>query len=285
MVIITLVLISLFILSQFNGLINAITGALSAVLTPFLIAFFVNFLIFPLVVYAEDKGIRPRWLIVTIIYVIIFSILGFLVYILTPIVAEQLRELVFERSIVIYNNVTKQVEALNVQDNQILQNIFSTTQTGIQKYIEETVTAITTSIPKIFSAVLTVILTPIILFYILKDHNQIGEGFYKIVPLQFKEHFVELVKRINETIGLYIRGQIIIMFGIGVFASLVYTLIGLDYALVFGVIVGLTNIIPYIGATVSAIVPVTYAILTDDVLFACVHNGTLVPCSIISLID
>ena len=41
-------------------------GAIRAVIIPFLIAFFVNFLIYPLVVYAENKGIRPRWLIVSL---------------------------------------------------------------------------------------------------------------------------------------------------------------------------------------------------------------------------
>lgn len=265
MLIITLVLTSLYIFSQFSGFISSIRAALSAVLTPFLIAFFINFLIFPIVVYAEDKGLRPRWLIVTFIYLVIFSILGLLFYVLTPLVAQQLQSLVFVRIPGIYENVIKELETLNIQDNELLQNILTSTQTGIKDYILNTVIAITTQVPNIISSIFTVVLTPIILFYVLKDHNQIGEGFYKIVPVKYKEHFVELVKRINATLGLYIRGQIIIMFGIGVIASLGYTLIGLDYALVFGVIVGLTNIIPYIGATLSAIVPVTYALLTGTV--------------------
>jgi putative permease len=155
--------------------------------------------------------------------------------------------------------------SLNLNDNPTLNNIYEQIQVGIQKYLTEAVVSASTSISNIISFIFTLVLSPIILFYMLKDHNEISEGIYNIIPIKYKIHFAELVKRANETLGLYIRGQIILMVGIAVISTLGYTLIGLDNAILFGIIVGLTNIIPYIGATLAAVVPVTYSLLTGDV--------------------
>lgn len=265
LLIIALILGSLYIFSQFNGFISSIKAALNAVLIPFLIAFFINFLIYPLVIYAEDKGIRPRWLIVSLLYVLIFSILGVILWQIIPLVSKQLEDLFLRKLPEIYDDITQRIGDLDLENSPMLANIYEQTQQGIQKYLISAVTTVTTSVTSIVSFIFTLVLTPIILFYFLKDHNQISEGFYKIVPLKYKDHFIELIKRINDSLGLYIRGQVIIMFGIGVLSTLGYTLIGLDNAVLFGLIVGLTNIIPYIGATIAAIVPVTYSLLTGDV--------------------
>jgi predicted PurR-regulated permease PerM len=263
MVIVTLVLLSLFIFSQFTGLIGAVRGTFKSVVTPFLVAFFINFLIYPIVVYLEDKGLRPRWLIVALIFAVILGIFVVVFTILTPIIVDQLIELIDIRIPALYQGILDSIQSLNL-DNELVDEIITSTQAGIKSTALKAVTGLTTSIPKIFSGIMTVVLIPIILFYMLKDRNKIGEGFYKVVPVSFREHFVVLVKRINDTIGLYLRGQFIIMFGIGSIATLGYKLIGLDYAIVFGVVVGLTNIIPYVGATIAAIVPVTYALLAKD---------------------
>lgn len=265
LVIIALILGCLYIFSQFEGFITSVMGALKAVLTPFLIAFFINFLIYPLVVYAEDKGVRPRWLIVTLLYALIFGLLGIILWQVTPLVIEQLKDLILGKIPIIFNEFNERIENLHLEDSPSLLNIYNEIQEGINGYLTNAAVNAGTSVPGIISFMFTLILSPIILFYMLKDHNQIGEGFYKIVPVKYKEHFIELTKRANDTLGLYIRGQIIIMFGIAVISTLGYTLIGLDKAILFGIIVGLTNIIPYIGATIAAIVPVTYALLTGNV--------------------
>lgn len=264
MIIVTLILTSLYIFSQFDGFISSVGGALSAVLVPFLIAFFINFLIYPLVIYAENKGLRPRWLVVTFIYLIIFTILGVILYLIIPIVAQQVQELFLYKLKNIIETYQEDIRRI-LSESEKLKNIYDNILLRLSANAELIIQKFATSIPSIFGSIFTIVLTPIILFYYLKDHNEIGEGIYKIVPIKYKEHFFELTKRINQTIGLYIRGQVIIMFGIGVISTLGYTLVGLDYAIVFGIIVGLTNIIPYVGATISAVVPVAYTLITGDV--------------------
>ncbi|MDF2699903.1 MAG: hypothetical protein K0Q49_1459 [Haloplasmataceae bacterium] len=265
LLVILLALASIYIFSQFTGFINAIRNAVSAVLTPFVLAFFINFLIFPVVRFAEDKGVRPRWLIVGIIYLIIFGLLAIFIYWVGPKVVTELKDLFTDKIPKIVDNITKRISGLDFENSPTIMNIIDKTQSGIESYLIIAVTAITTSIPGIIDWIFTIVLTPIILFYFLKDHSEIGEGIYKAVPAKLQHHFIELVKKVNDTLGLYIRGQVIIMFGIGTIATLGYTLIKLDYAILFGVIVGLTNIIPYIGATIAAIFPVGYSLLAGGV--------------------
>lgn len=265
LIIITLVLVCFYIIAQFSGLINNIMGAIRAVIIPFLIAFFVNFLIYPLVVYAENKGIRPRWLIVSLLYVIIFGTIGVVVWQITPIVIEQLKDLVLNEIPKIYDNFNEYIAKLNLDESETLKNIYEQIQTGLQSYLISAIVSAGTSVSNLISLIFTLVLSPIILFYMLKDHSEISEGIYSIVPVKYKIHFAELVKRTNDTIGLYIRGQLILMVTIAVVATLGYTIIGLDNSILFGIIVGLTNIIPYIGATIAAIVPITYSLLTGDV--------------------
>ena len=265
LVIITLILVCIYIIGQFSGFINSIIGAIKAVLIPFLIAFFINFLIYPLVVYAEDKGLRPRWLIISLLYVIIFGIIGVVIWQLTPLVIEQLKDLVLNEIPKIYNNFNKFIEDLKLEDSPTLHNIYEQIQVGLQGYLTSAIVSAGTSVSSIISFIFTLVLSPIILFYMLKDHSEISQSIYNIVPVKYKIHFAELVKRANDTLGLYIRGQIIIMVLIAVVSTLGYTIIGVDNAIIFGIIVGLTNIIPYIGATIAAIVPMTYSLLTGDV--------------------
>lgn len=264
LVIITLSLLSLYVFSQFTGFITSVRDAIRSVLVPFLIAFFINFLIYPLVIYAEEKGIRPRWIIVAFLYVVIFSIIGVILWIVTPLVIEQVKDLVLNKIPSIYESFRQRIEELHLEDHPALLNIYNQIQDGIQKYLTSAVVSAGTQVSRITSFIFTIVLSPIILFYMLKDHSEIGEGLYKVVPKKYQIHYIEITKRINETLGLYIRGQIILMCGIAVVATVGYTLIGLDYAILFGIIVGLTNIIPYIGATIAAIVPVTYSLLTGS---------------------
>lgn len=259
--IITLVLLALFLVSQFSGIIGSIKAAISSVVVPFLTAFFISFLIYPIVVFLEDKGLRPRWLVVSLIFILIAGLVILVFSIIIPIVTAQLSELITDRLPALYQSM---LSAIEKYEYEFIDDILKMTQSGLKTYALNAVTKITTSIPILFEVIVTMVLIPIILFFMLKDRDHIADGIVSVVPSRFRDHFIILTKRINDTIGLYFRGQFIIMFAIGTVATLGYMVIGLDYAIVFGVIVGLTNIIPYIGATIAAVIPVTYSLLAKD---------------------
>lgn len=260
--ILTLTLIALFVFSQFRGVVSAIREGLKSVIIPFLVAFLFNFILYPVVEFFEDKGLRPRWLIVSVIFLVIFGLLVGTVVWVSPYVFKQLNQLINDRIPAIFQNLMESLKRLNISP-EVIEQITKSIQDGVQKQALDLLTSLK-SFSLIFDALVTVILIPIILFFMMKDYDQVGEGIIQAVPNRFRGHFTELSKRINEVIGLYLRGQFLIMFGIGTVATIGYSLIGLDYAVLFGIIVGITNIIPYIGATIAAIIPVSYALLSSS---------------------
>lgn len=261
--IITLSLISLYVFSQFRGLIGAISAGLKSVIIPFFVAFIFNFILYPIVEYFEDKGVRPRWLIVSLIFLVIFGILIGIIVWISPRVVEQLNQLITERIPSLFTNVMQSLERLNFNPS-LIDKISSSIQKTLEKQADGIIPQLTKSFSLLFELMVTIVLIPIILFFMMKDYDQVGEGILRAVPRKWREHFTVLSKRINDVIGLYLRGQFLIMFAIGIFATIAYSLIGLDYAILFGIIVGITNIIPYIGATVAAIIPVSYALLSKS---------------------
>ena len=261
--IITLSLIALFVFSQFKGLVSAISAGLKSVIVPFLVAFLFNFILYPIVEFFEDKGVRPRWLIVSVIFLVIFGILIGIIVWVSPYVVHQLNQLITERFPAIFDNLMESLERMNFSPD-LIDQVTGQLRSGVESYVLTLIESLSKSLSLLFEVLVTIVLIPIILFFMMKDYDLVGDGILKAVPSRWREHFAILSKRINEVTGLYLRGQFLIMIGIGTVATIGYSLIGLDYAILFGIIVGLTNIIPYIGATIAAIVPVTYALLSSS---------------------
>ncbi|MCX8049485.1 MAG: AI-2E family transporter [Methylohalobius sp.] len=111
------------------------------------------------------------------------------------------------------------------------------------------------SLINIISIIIYVILVPVLVFFFLKDKQNILTWFKQYLPRDI--HLTAQVWRnVDVQIGNYIRGKVIeilIIFGV---SYVTFALLHLNYALLLSVLVGLSVIIPYIGATV-----VTFPIL------------------------
>lgn len=79
-----------------------------------------------------------------------------------------------------------------------------------------------------------------------------------------KEKVKMIISRSGQITGKYLSGVFIVVCILSVINSVGLLIIGLDHAIFFGIMVGICNIIPYIGVPLSAILPVTMAILTKD---------------------
>ena len=112
---------------------------------------------------------------------------------------------------------------------------------------------------------LIIIIYFVSLLYYLVDYELINDNIRSILPIRYEKDASDLGNRMNRTVGAYIRGQVILMFAIGTVATVAYRLVGLNYFFIFGLIVGLTNIIPYFGAIIAMVPVLIYAIITKDV--------------------
>lgn len=263
--IVLLVLAIFFMAVQFGDLWTWLLDAVKAVAVPVAIAWLLSLLLFPLIKLLEKKGIGPRGLSLGIVFLIAVAIVGAGFYFLVPMVIREIGDFFTGDFVTITNYITT-----GMRDDFFLgTDIYDT----LAQYLQETdlvnnllsnfVPNLISSLTNAAGPIVTIIsVVPFLLIYYLLDYEMIGERLRGIVPQKHEKDAAELGSRLNQTVGAYLRGQLGLMVAIGAVAIVVYMLIGLKYAVLFGLIVGLTNIIPYFGAIIAAIPPIVYAFVS-----------------------
>ncbi|MFN3431867.1 MAG: AI-2E family transporter [Candidatus Sericytochromatia bacterium] len=92
-----------------------------------------------------------------------------------------------------------------------------------------------------------------LLFYMLKDGRRLSEAYLLLVPPHRREETRKLLTLLAERLGRFTLGTLMDMTIVGVLTGLGLWLIGVPNALTLGVIVGVFNILPYVGATIGAV--------------------------------
>lgn len=107
-------------------------------------------------------------------------------------------------------------------------------------------------------------LVPLFSFFVLKDLNKISEGFFKLVPKSLVKNLESLIIKILTSMSEYIHAKFLEAFLVGLMTFIGLKIIGMPYALVFSMLTGLTNIVPYLGPILGAIPPLLLATFTGN---------------------
>ena len=108
------------------------------------------------------------------------------------------------------------------------------------------------SIPGIIETILYLILVPLLVFFFLKDEKNISNWLSRFLPE--RRRLIRIVwHEMNQKIGAYVRGRVIEIIIVGIVSVIAFALLGLQYAFLLGVLLGLSVIVPYIGAIVVTI--------------------------------
>ena len=102
-------------------------------------------------------------------------------------------------------------------------------------------------------SVLGILIMPLYIYYILKDFDTFKDGIISLLPFRSRPFIIKQFKEVDETLSSFIRGQIIICVILAAIYSVGLYLIGIDLALVIGILSGAAFIIPYIGTVLGII--------------------------------
>lgn len=97
------------------------------------------------------------------------------------------------------------------------------------------------------AGLVNLLLIPVVTFYLLRDWDILMERIRELLPLNIEPVVVRLARQSDEVLGAFLRGQLLVMFGLGVIYSVGLWLAGLDLALLIGMIAGLLSFVPYLG--------------------------------------
>jgi predicted PurR-regulated permease PerM len=93
----------------------------------------------------------------------------------------------------------------------------------------------------------TVFLVPVLLFYLLLDWHRMLAQVQGAIPRRWVARVVAMAGEVNDLLGQYLRGQLLVMLVLAVYYSSTLALAGFDVALPVGLLTGLLVFIPYLG--------------------------------------
>lgn len=137
----------------------------------------------------------------------------------------------------------------------------------LQRYIENNLGNMTSYIMSIGSSIATFFIALVISIYLLKDSEYFINLWLKLYYLVFrKSHtgskITYIFKVIHEVFAKYLRGQLLEAILVGVLSAIALTIVGIDYAVVIGIIAGICNMIPYVGPIVGTILAAIMGLLS-----------------------
>jgi putative permease len=108
------------------------------------------------------------------------------------------------------------------------------------------------SISDLVALMIYFILVPLMVFFFLKDKKELLTSFAQYLPSE-RRMATQVSIEMNQQILNYIRGKLIEILVIGIASTIAFVILGLQYAVLLGVLVGLSVLVPYVGATIVTI--------------------------------
>ena len=237
-----------------------VLSALGPVVTPFIAAAILAYVLAPAVAWLSKKGL-PRWLASALVLALTFAVLLAIVLIIVPIVQ---RESVQIRTQLPTLAATVTQELLPWVSNKLSLDIkldAATVKDWLAKQLADSgqdIFALAMSYLKSgWGAVVQVLglafLVPVVVIYLLIDWPKITTQINSLIPLRWKQTVDSTWHEIDDLLGHYLRGQILVMLCLAVYYSIGLAIARFDLWLPIGVLTGLLVAIPYIGFALGLI--------------------------------
>lgn len=193
----------------------------------------------------------PKALAILIVYILIFGVLITVLTISFTPLLEQTSKL----ALTLPGVVSDLLKVGNVD------------QTIVQREIGNLTGNLFSLTKSIFDNVITIILTLVVTFYLLLERESLEKRFATLFTGQ-EERVRKLLVEVEEKLGSWLRGQLILSIFIGVLSYLGLTILQIPYALPLAIIAGFLEVVPVIGPIISAIPAILLGIIISPVLAA-----------------
>ncbi|UOQ92090.1 AI-2E family transporter [Halobacillus shinanisalinarum] len=261
-----LILICIYFLEKLNFFVP-VTTLMGTLFYPILIAGFLYYLLKPFVRMVSKVKFVPDVGAILIVFAVIAGLLFVSIRFLADTIQKQL------------TNITNLPQELKgtAQETQkaIEKNDIGMLSTGqirqkatsflgdITQLMSDHITEIVTTLA---GATTVLVIVPFVLFYFLKDGDRFVPFLLRFIPAENEGEGRKVLRNIDETLAAYIIGQITVAVVDGILMYIGYLIIGLDYALVLGIFVALTAVVPFFGPIIGAIPAIVVAMTQDPMM-------------------
>ncbi|MFA6563981.1 MAG: AI-2E family transporter [Verrucomicrobiia bacterium] len=237
------------------------------VLLPAAIGLLVAYLLMPAVDWLHSKRQWPRSAAVLLVFSLGTIAITTVTALALPAILQELTD--FGRK------MPQHFHRAAVAANHLADNARSVKASGAwQGFIDQLTASITSSLPDLarhltamlpgilsnaiglLSAVVGFLIIPIYVFYFLRDPDYFATNWKLYVPVAnptVRDDIIRLVGEINESVQAFFRGQCIVAACVGALSALGFYIVGVDFALLLGIWVGLFDLVPLFGVVAGAI--------------------------------
>ncbi len=195
----------------------------------------------------------PRGIAVLVIYVVLLLLLALVSILIVPPFVEQITALVtnfgYADQVGAY---LEQIRAFAVEQ-----------EFGNLSEFSGAFNQVLATLSGFVGAIVATVLVLVLTFYMVVEEKAARSFFKSVAPKKSEPHLAKLLAKMQNKVGAWLRGQIVLGLIVGVASYVGLTLLGVKYALVLAIIAGLFEIVPYIGPTVAAIPAVVLAFIQD----------------------
>lgn len=232
---------------------------LAPILTPFFSAGLLAYLGSGLV----DRLQKLKWsrtLAVTFVFSIILFFLALSLLILLPLIEQQISTLLAKlpslftwfKEIVLPWLQSRLGGLVTIEADKIQQGLQDNigTASGV---VVNLLGSLSSSGMAFFGVLANVVLIPVLTFYFLRDWKVMVTSIQNMVPLKFKQQTINFSTDIDLVLSAFFKGQILVMMALVVIYSLGLKIVGLEFALIIGLIAGVVSFVPYLGLIVGLV--------------------------------
>ena len=252
LLIVILLGIAIYLYTEISYIFTPINTIVSSIITPIIVAYVFYYMLNPLVNFFSKKISRFSASLLAIlvgVITILIVIIG-----VVPIIVEQTQNLItaLPRYIEIVKGYLEEYS-----DNAYVQVVVEYVNTNLNvSKISERLISIATSVAQgvvssISSTASVLVTMPFVLFFLLKDASQFNKFVISLLPKKFEKPVAETIDEIDDKVGSYIQGQMLVSLCIGVMLFIGYNVIGLHYAFSLATIAAFLSIVPYLGPAIA----------------------------------
>ena len=232
-------------------------------LIPIFIALGLAYILDPVVGKLENRFIGRQ----SAIFILAFASLIVLGGAVTFLAYQGQKEVVF-----LYHNLPQYLEEIHTKYGHLahrylgvriprsIDDLFDQTQNHVGKINPEGLKPVTGMLTDLTSKTLSLlswafalVLTPVFLFYFLRDWDEMKAKLVGYIPLAYRDYLVKKGEQIDDVLSGFIRGQLTVCLIMGILYAIGLSIVNINLAVVIGMLSGMAYIVPYLGTAIGLI--------------------------------
>lgn len=223
----------------------------------------------------------PRFVSALLVYVLVFGSVFVMLYLFFPPIISDAANFLsampkYLETLNLSSSFSSAAQATNLFGNIQGTQSFVQTLLSLQSIFTSTSGGVTQLLVTFFGGIFSLMLIIVLSFYFALQDTGVDDFLRLIMPVKHEEYSVDLWKRSQKKIGLWMQGQVLLSVIVGILVYLGLLIIGIPYALLLAVFTAVAEIIPVFGSIISGTVAVIVAFSSGGVSLGLIVAGLFV---------